>query len=74
MYLWKLLHVEKSELIFRIYRSQKNTPNAGDWVKLVEKDKKVLDLDISDEEIEKYPRTSLRRLWKQRLTIMHYNS
>ena len=26
MYLWKILHVDKSELIFRVYQSQLNTP------------------------------------------------
>ena len=62
MYLWKVLHVDKSELIFRIYRSQKNAPNAGDWVKLVENDKKVLDLDISDEEIEKISKNKFKKI------------
>ena len=62
MCLWKLLHVDKSELIFRIYRRQKNTPNAGDWVKLVENDKKVLNLDISVEEIEKISKNKFKKI------------
>ena len=51
MYLWKLLHVDEKELIFRIYQSQKNSPNSGDWIKLVNEDKAVLGIEISDEEI-----------------------
>ena len=69
MYLWKLLHVDKSELIFRIYRSQKNAPNAGDWVKLVDNDKKVLNLDMSDEEIEEISKNKFKKIVETKIDI-----
>ena len=48
MYLWKILHVDKSELIFRVYQSQLNSSNPGDWVRLVAKDKQTIGLDLND--------------------------
>jgi prenyltransferase beta subunit len=43
--------VDEKELIFRIYQSQKNSPNSGDWIKLVNADKDVLGIEIDDEEM-----------------------
>ena len=44
MYLWKLLHVDKQELIYRVYRSQQLTSHPGDWVRLVNRDKEAIGL------------------------------
>ena len=52
MYLWHILNRNNSELIRRIYEAQKLSNNTGDWIKLVEADKKELEIDMKDEEIQ----------------------
>ena len=47
-----ILHVDKSELIFRVYQGQLNSTHPGDWVRLVAKDKQRIWLDLNDEEIK----------------------
>ena len=39
MYLWHILSRHKSELIRRIYTTQKITNSPGDWVRMVDRDK-----------------------------------
>ena len=62
MYLWKLLNVDKSELIHRIYKSQENASHPGDWVRLVEKDKQDLNLDILNSEIEELSKNKFKNI------------
>ena len=52
MYLWKILHLEEKELVLRAYQSQKCSPNKGDWINLVEEDKGLLHITLSDNEIK----------------------
>ena len=51
LYLWHINNREESELINRIYSTQKIAYNTGDWVKLVESDKSELGITLSDKEI-----------------------
>ena len=57
MYLWKILHLEEKELVHRAYQSQKCSPNKGDWIKLVEDDKGLLQITLSDDEIKNLSKT-----------------
>ena len=57
MYLWKILHLEEKELVFRAYQSQKCSPNKGDWINLVEEDKGLLHITLSDDEIKNLSKT-----------------
>ena len=52
MYLWHILSRDKNELIHRIYIAQSNSSSVGNWVRLVEDDKKELGIKMSDEEIQ----------------------
>ena len=51
LYLWHILHWKKTELVVRVYFSQKLTPKRGDWVKSVENNKNQLGIDLSDDKI-----------------------
>jgi hypothetical protein len=68
MYLWKILHVDKSELIFRVYQSQLNSSNPGDWVRLVTKDKQTIGLDLNDEEITSMSKGRFKNQVKSKVT------
>ena len=51
MYLWHLNSRDESELINRVYTTQKISSSVGDWVKLVQADKSELGITLTDEEI-----------------------
>ena len=67
MYLWKLLHVDKEELIYRVYRSQQLTSHPGDWVRLVNRDKEAIGLEISDEKIQELSKTKFKSLISKKI-------
>ena len=46
MYLWHVLHRDKTELIYKIYVTQKNQSSVGDWVRQVENDKSELGIEL----------------------------
>ena len=46
MYLWHVLSRDKTELIQRVYNTQKISNNTGDWFTLVEADKKQAELGV----------------------------
>ena len=51
LYLWTILHRKEEELLPRFYQAQRIDTAKNDWVELVEKDKKDLDIILSNEEI-----------------------
>ena len=51
LYWWHILNVLKSEMIFKVYSAQKLSPVAGDWVNLLEADKTLFNIKLSDMEI-----------------------
>ena len=51
MYYHHILHLDKSELLYKFYVAQKLNPNKNDWDTQVKKDKKNLQKDISDEDV-----------------------
>ena len=52
MYLWHLLSREESEMISRVYNTQKVSHSVGDWVRLVEGDKTELGITLTDRDIQ----------------------
>ena len=62
MYLWKILHVEETELISRVYNSQILSSHPGDWVRLVEQDMSAIGLELSDEDIKKLSKNRYKNI------------
>ena len=71
MYLWHVLSRDESELIKRIYETQKITSNVGDWFKLVEADKLELGITLTDEEIQGVSKNVFKTFVKKRVKINH---
>ena len=67
MYLWQILHLEKTELVSRIFTSQKLEPKFGDWVKSVEKDKSDLLIDMDDSDIARQSKNKFRNYVKSKV-------
>ena len=76
MYLWHILSRDKTELIRRVYETQKISSNVGDWVRLVESDKIELDITMSDEEIQGVSKEMFKTFVKKKVSakfIQHLN-
>ena len=68
MYLWEILNREKSELINRVYTTQKISNSIGDWIRLVEADRLELGLDLTDTQIQGMSKFSFKTLVKNKVT------
>ena len=52
MFWWNILHVNESDMLYRVYSAQKVSPVQGDWVTLLETDKRMFQIDMADEEMK----------------------
>ena len=52
IYWWNILHVNKSEMIYKVYKAQKLSPVGGDWIHLLDRDKQQFGIHVSDEHIQ----------------------
>ena len=66
LYWWHLLHVSKSEMIFKVYYAQKLSPVCGDWIELLEKDKEQFGINISDDEVSNISQQKFKKYVKQK--------
>ena len=66
LYWWHILSVSKTEMIFKVYKAQKLSPVLGDWVLLLDKDKELFQIKISDEEVAKISRERFKNIVKNK--------
>ena len=72
MYWWHILNTEETEMINRVYRAQKLSPVSGDWVQLLEEDKQMFNIKMTDDEVKavsKYKFTNFVKKKSKELTI-----
>ena len=65
MFLWHILQRDKTELIRRIFEAQKISYSNGDWIKLIEEDKKELDINMTDQEIQNISKEKFKQYVKE---------
>jgi hypothetical protein len=65
MYWWHILHVKKSDMLYKVYSAQKISQVQGDWVKLLEADKSVFKINLSDDEMEKMSKYKIQKYLKK---------
>ena len=71
MYLWHILSRDKSELIHRVYDTQKNDNSIGDWVRLVEENKNELGISMTDQEIQGVSKEVFKTFVHKKVKINH---
>ena len=86
LYWWHLLHVNKSEIIFRYYNAQNltlsATENSYDWTHQINNDKKELNIDLDDQEVRKLSKNKFKsyldhkifvavRNWLEKMRLSH---
>ena len=62
MYLWHILHRDDSELIKKIYVTQKLKYNRGDWGEIIEEEMRKYQIEMSDQEISMISRERFKSL------------
>ena len=51
MYWWHILHAKQTDMLVKVYNVQKVSHVQGDWIRLLEQDKKMFKINLSDEEV-----------------------
>ena len=69
MYWWHLVHLDQAEVLHKFYTIQKLNSSKDDWVCQLDKDKKDLDLELTDEQIKNYSKEQFRNLVRSRIEI-----
>ena len=52
MFWLHIVHVNKEDMLYRVYSAQKVSPVQGDWVKLLDSDKSLFNINMTDDDIE----------------------
>ena len=74
LYWWHILSIDKSEMLFKIYKAQQLSRVHGDWIELLDGDKNLFDIKLSDEEIKSISKLKFKRFVKKKaeeLTIKY---
>ena len=67
MFYWHILTRNENELLYKFVAAQKLTPSEHDWVVQIEKDKKELNLKMSDSEIKKMSKRQFKKIVKTKI-------
>ena len=67
MYLWHILHRDKTELIRKVYDAQCCQTNKGDWVEIIQQERVKYDIMESDQIISEMSQEKFRNLVKQKV-------
>ena len=68
MYLWGILHSDNQELVVKFFKAQSLSSDKGDWVNQVGKDRKEIDLKMTNDEICKISQEKFRGIVKIKTT------
>ena len=72
MFWWHIMHVNKDDMLYRVYRAQKVSPVQGDWINLLNSDKSLFNVNMTDEDLESISSDKLKNYLKktaQNLTL-----
>ena len=71
MYLWQVLNRDESELVSRVYRTQKISNSVGDLVRHVEADKLELGITLTDCEIQGVSQNMFKKFVTKKVKTNH---
>ena len=69
MYLWHILTRDETELIHKVYSTQKYKTTKGDWYEVIEQVKKTLRIEISDQEIKSMKKDAFKNVVDKKVNI-----
>ena len=59
---------EQTELLYKFYTAQNLKTNHGDWVEQLEKDKKELSLQLTDDDVRTFPQEQFRKVVQEKFS------
>ena len=68
-FLYYILHENKSSMIRLVYDALKEDSCSGDFKSLTDKDKKELEIEYTDEDIENIGKVAWKKFIKERVTF-----
>ena len=71
MYLYQILTRDKSELISKVYHSLILKPVKNDWFSMIEHEKKLYNINFTDEEISKMSKKQYKKIVYEKWIHMH---
>ena len=69
MFYWAILNKPQSELVKQVYLAQKLAPLKNDWVRQIEDDLKMYEIDLTENEISKISKEKFRAIVKQKIDM-----
>ena len=69
MYWWHLTNLNKTELLYKFYTAQTLKTNHGDWVEQLEKDKKELNLQLTDDDVRTFSQEQFRKVIQEKIEL-----
>ena len=69
MYWWHLANLNKTELLYKFYTAQTLKTNHGDWVEQLEKDKKELNLQLTDDDVRSFSQEQFRKVIQEKIEL-----
>ena len=70
MYLWDILQKNDSELVYKVFQSQKTFAVKNDWVLQIQSDLEECKIDLSEYEISKMSKYLFKKLIKESIRII----
>ena len=70
MYWWHLTNLNKTELLYKFYTAQNLKTNHGDWVVQLDKDKKELNLQLTDDDIRTFSQDQFRKIVQEKIELL----
>ena len=74
MYLHSILQRDSDELVRKVYEAQKVVITPGDFLELVEEDKELINLEISEDEIKSMKKAKFRTIVRRKMRDAAYKS
>ena len=70
LYLWDILQKNDSELVHKVFQSQKIFAVKNDWVLQIRSDLEECKINLSEHEISKMSKYSFKKLIKENIRIL----
>ena len=69
MYFWQILHLDENELLYKFFLAQSLRPGKNDWVLQIGKDKKDIELDMSDDQVRNLSKNKFKSIINSKINL-----
>ena len=70
MFYWHIITINKDELIYKFFQAQQLAPSEHDWVLQLERDKKEINLQLSESQMKQMTKDQFKRIVKTKIEFL----